>query len=254
MKKVRLEEMSWLEFSWAMAETDLVIIPIGSIEQHGPHNPLGTDYMIAEADAYEIGKRTGGIVAPTMVIGNARNLINFPGTCTIDEETLIEFAVDVADQLIFHGAKRLLFVNGHGGNSNPLRMACAKIYDKHNALAIVTEWWLTLREISEFSCADHGGQYETSYLMAACGEDCGIDMSKVLDGPRKNPSPRISAEPGMTLDGVPIKLGYSLDRLTPYGNYGCPAKDANLELGQKMRETYIDYAVELCENMKKMPL
>lgn len=254
MKKVRLEEMSWLEFSWAMAETDLVIVPIGSIEQHGLHNPLGTDYMIAEADAYEVGKRVGAVVAPTMVIGNARNLMAFPGTCTIDEETLIDFTTEVADQLIGHGAKRLLFVNGHGGNSAALRMACAKIYEKHQVLAIVTEWWLTLREISDFSCADHGGEHETSYLMAACGEDCGIDMTKVQDADRKNPSENIVYEPNLNLDGVPIKLGSSLDRLTPLGNYGCPASKANLKFGQDMRAVYLDYLEELCQDMMKMVL
>jgi len=253
-KKIHLEDFSWYELAQAMSINDMVIVPVGSIEEHGPHNPLGTDYMIAEKDAEVLAEKVGAIVAPTMVIGNARNLIGFPGTCTINDDLVTEWAIDVGENLIRFGTKRIVFINGHGGNAAALRYAGDVLYAKHGVLVLVSEWWVTLKQISEHSCADHGGEYETSYLMAACGEDCGINMAVAKTVPKKNPSENIVFDPDLKFKGVPVKLGSALHKLTPLGNYGCPAEKANLKLGQDMRKIYIDYMVELLTAMKNAVL
>jgi creatinine amidohydrolase len=86
MDKVLIEEMSWIEFRDAMKETDLVIIPVGVVEEHGCHNPLGTDVLIAEECAKLIGERAKVPVAPVMPFGYSPNVVCFPGTNSLDPE------------------------------------------------------------------------------------------------------------------------------------------------------------------------
>ena len=102
MKKVFIEDMSWIEFREAMTANDLVIIPVGSIEEHGHHNPLGTDYFIAKQAAYDIGNFVDAPVAPLLPIGNASNLMGFPGTVSIDNEAYIitDSFVDIFSNLV----------------------------------------------------------------------------------------------------------------------------------------------------------
>ena len=255
-KKIHLDDFSWYELAQAMSINDMVIVPVGSIEEHGPHMPLGTDYMIAEADAAVLAERTGTYVAPTMVIGDAEMLMDFPGTCTITPELLTEWAIDVAENLMNFGTKKILFLNGHGGNAQPLRIAGDILYAKYGILVATSEWWTTLAQISEHSCADHGGRYETSYLMAACGEDCGINMAEAKTLPLNNPSKNIvheSAE-GLTFEGIPVHLAWTIQKAAPRGNMGCPAEEANLALGQDMRRIYLDFMTDLILSMKKAVL
>lgn len=252
MKRVLISEMSWSEFRDVMATNDLVIIPVGSIEEHGPHNPLGTDMLIARATAKEIGLKAHAPVAPVMPIGNARNLAAFPGTATIPPELLRQVMVQLCEAYILHGAKRFLFINGHGGNTATLKQVAADLYAEHGAISTQTEWWLTLPHISEFPCNDHGGQYETS-MMLAIREEL-VDMTKARTVPRKDLTDRLAFADGLEFRGVKLPVPMSLDRLTPLGNYGAPAEKADRETGLKMFDIYVDYCVGLAEELRKIYL
>lgn len=252
MKKVMISEMSWVEFRDVMASNDLVIVPVGSIEEHGPHNPLGTDMLIAYEAAKAIGAKANAPVAPVMPIGNARNLMGFMGTATLDPELLREVMVQVCEAYIRHGAQKFLFINGHGGNTATLKMVGADLYAKHGVISTQTEWWLTLPQISEFPCNDHGGHYETSMMMA-CDEGL-VDMTKASTVPRKDLTSELTFKEGLQYKGVKLPINIPLDRLTPLGNYGAEAEKANLELGKKMFEIYVNYCAELAEELKKVVL
>ncbi len=252
MKRVMISEMSWTEFHEVMATNDLVIIPVGSIEEHGPHNPLGTDMLIALATAKEIGKKANAPVAPVMPIGNARNLMGFPGTATLDPELLRQVMVQLCEAYIRHGAKRFLFINGHGGNTSTLKIVAADLYAKHGVIATQTEWWLTLPQISEFPCNDHGGHYETSMVLAI--DENLVDMQKAKTVPRKNLTAALTFSNGLEFRGVKMPITVTLDRLTPLGNYGAKAEKADVDLGRKMFDTYVEYCVGLAEELRKISL
>ncbi len=247
-----IEEMSWYEFRDVMATNDLIIVPVGSIEEHGPHNPLGTDYMIARATAKAIGEKANAPVVPVMPIGNARNLMGFPGTATLDPELLREIMVQVCEAYIRHGAKRFLFINGHGGNTATLKMVSADLYAKHGVLSTQTEWWITLPQISEYPCNDHGGHYETSMMMAV--DEKLVDMSKAQTVPRKNLTDELIFNKGLEYRGAQIPIPVTLDKYTPLGNYGAEAEKANIELGEKLFETYVEYCSGLAEELRKVAL
>jgi creatinine amidohydrolase len=252
LKKVMLTDMSWYEFRDAMSSNDLVIIPVGSVEEHGQHNPLGADLIIARAAANAIGERVNAPVAPVMPIGNARNLMGFPGTASIDPELLRQVMVQVCEAYIMHGAKRFLFINGHGGNTAALKMVAADLYAKHGAIATQTEWWTILKQISEYPCNDHGGYYETSMVMAV--DENLVDMSKAKTVPRKNLTSELIFKNGLEFRGVGVPVPVTLDKLTPVGNYGAEAEKANVEMGRKMFEVYVDYCAGLAEELRKIVL
>lgn len=252
MKKIMIEEMSWIEFREAMSTNDLIIIPVGSLEEHGPHNPLGTDYMIAKATAKAIGEKVKVPVSPVMPIGNARNLIGFPGTASIDSELLQQVMVQVCESYIKHGAKRFLFINGHGGNTSTLKMVSADLYGKYGVISTQTEWWLTLPQISEYKCNDHGGHFETSMMMTV-DEDL-VDMSKAKTVPRTNLTENLVFNDGLEYRGAKVSVGFTLDKITPLGNYGAEAEKANRELGDELFNIYVEYCSGLASELMKIPV
>jgi creatinine amidohydrolase len=128
--KVRnyLPHMTWPEVEKFLERSDMVIFPVGSVEQHGPHLPLGTDYFNGVERAKLVAQRTDVLVAPILLPGQSPYHMEFPGTITLSAETLQRVYVEAAQSLIRHGFKRFLILNAHGGN----RAICQFIVDRIN--------------------------------------------------------------------------------------------------------------------------
>lgn len=252
MKKTLISEMSWYEFRDAMSSNDLIIIPVGSIEEHGLHNPLGTDLIIARNAAKAIGERVNAPVAPAMPVGNARNLIGFPGTATIDVELLREVMIGLCSDYIKHGAKKFLFINGHGGNTATLKIVSADLYAKYGVISTNTEWWTILPKISKYKCNDHGGKFETSMVMAV--DEKLVNKEKAETVPRKNLSEELTFEDGLKFRGASLPITVTLDKLTAVGNYGAKAEEADPQMGRDMFQIYVNFCAELAEELRKIPI
>ncbi len=250
MMKVLIEEMSWSEFKEAMVGNDLVIIPVGSIEEHGRHNPLGVDMLVAAWCAERIGAKAGAPVAPVMPFGWAAGIAGFPGTVTLDPELYRKILVSYAESYIKHGARRFLWVNGHGGNVPILGMVMGDLYEKYGVVGSHTEWWTTLAQINEdWPCDDHGGHFETSVMMAVNADT--VDMTKARAATVSDLTDGITAT---GYRGVRIGLPIPLDKRQKVGNMGRPPFGANKELGQAMMDAYIEYNVGLCAELRKIKL
>lgn len=251
MMKTVLDEMSWTEFHEKMAVNDLIVFPVGSTEAHGQHNPLGTDYMIADAASREIAKRLDAVMCPTLPIGHAEYLMPFSGTINLPPEVLKDTLLNICENLINHGARRFLFINGHGGNAAMIKMVSFDLFFKHRVISSQTEWWLVLPKISEFECNDHGSKFETSLMLKI--NDKIVDMSKAETLPRKDFTDAIKCTPyGIKMNGVYVKIGFSVDQMTPLSNYGPPAKEATKEMGYDMFEKYVEYCVNLGHELRKV--
>ena len=105
----------------------VAVIPIGAVEQHGPHLPVGTDYLAAEdvtAMAVEKVKTDVPVlVLPTISYALSIEHIHVPGTLTLMPQTLINVLTDIGDSLLRLGVRKLVFVNGHGGNDSAIQIA-----------------------------------------------------------------------------------------------------------------------------------
>ncbi len=111
-----LPHMTAPEVRDLLTRTDMVIIPVASLEQHGLHLPIGTDYLNGVERAKLIAQRTDVLVAPILMPGQSPYHMGFPGTITLSSETLQAVYVEAAQSLLHHGFKRFLFLNAHGGN------------------------------------------------------------------------------------------------------------------------------------------
>jgi creatinine amidohydrolase len=99
-----------------LTRTDMAIIPVGSLEQHGLHLPIGTDYLNGMERAKLIAQQVDALVVPILMPGQSPYHMAFPGTITLSSETIQAVYVEAAQSLIRHGFKRFLILNAHGGN------------------------------------------------------------------------------------------------------------------------------------------
>jgi len=149
---MNLIDKSWTEIG--EIKTDRVIIPVGSIEQHGPHLPLGTDTLIAEAVSKKISEKTNAVVAPTISIGISDEHMDFRGTMTLSKETFKSVIKDICKSLAQHGFKEKYIINGHGGNRKALRELVSEEKNVH-----------FLDIINKIEKYDHAGEIETSLML-----------------------------------------------------------------------------------------
>ncbi len=113
---MRLGEMPWTEVQEAIAAGATAVVPLGSIEEHGPHTPIG-DYIIIDEIAARAAEATGDVVTPIMPFGYSEYFRNYPGTITLRASTLGAVLTDTIECLLGHGFPRIAIVNGHAGNT-----------------------------------------------------------------------------------------------------------------------------------------
>lgn len=164
---MHLSEVTWTDVTGT--ETDLALVPVGSIEQHGPHAPLGTDCYTARAvaahsaEAYLEANDREVVVAPEVPVGIAEEHRQFPGTLWVSPDTFRRYVREVVESLSFHGFDRVVLVNGHGGNVGALSEVCATITRHDAAYAVPFTWFEAAASLEEMG---HGGPLETALLRA----------------------------------------------------------------------------------------
>lgn len=119
---------TWTEVEAYLEQTQGIILPIGSTEQHGPTGLIGTDAICAEAIAHGVGDTTGALVSPTINVGMALHHTAFPGTISLRPSTMILVVRDYITCLAKAGFTKFFFINGHGGNIATLKAAFAETY------------------------------------------------------------------------------------------------------------------------------
>ncbi len=178
MKTVWLDELTMLETEEAAKKGKIVILPIGSVEEHGRHLPLCTDSLQPENIAVEVAKKAGCLVAPSIRYGICTETRNFPGTISVSFDSLHSMVCDILNELVRQGFRRLIVLSGHAGSLHmaALRLAARAVLDKHTEasergdLRIVVlcdyEFAYELRG-KQFDARDgHGGEIETSRILA----------------------------------------------------------------------------------------
>lgn len=168
-----LAERTWRQVAAYLEHDDRIIIPVGSTEQHGLRAVIGTDHLVPAGIAREAGRRTGVLVAPAVNYGMALHHMAFPGTISLRPSTLQLVLYDLLTSLQRHGFRRILILNGHGGNTPSLLAGVAEVNDVYRELRIkVRAWWelpgvqAVLDEAFGDKDGGHGTPGETSLTMA----------------------------------------------------------------------------------------
>lgn len=132
---MKLAEMTWPEVG-SLDRSVVVLIPTGSLEQHGRHLPLWTDSLIVTAVAEAVERQIGGkvLLTPTLWLGASGHHLKFPGTLSGSFEAYEQALLSVAESLIPHGFTKFFVLNGHGGNTEPNGVALRKLKARHPEL------------------------------------------------------------------------------------------------------------------------
>lgn len=125
---MQLQLSTWPEVQAYLAKSRAILVPIGSIEQHGPNGLLGTDVICPEIISRRAGDEAGILVGPTFSVGQAQHHMAFPGTITLRPSTMIAAMLDWTRSLTRHGFDRIYWLNGHGGNIATVTAAFSEIY------------------------------------------------------------------------------------------------------------------------------
>lgn len=175
--------------SAATEGSDLVLVPVGSLEQHGPHLPLDTDTVIAEAVTHRVAARLpGAMVAPAIAYGASGEHQSFPGTSSIGADVLHQVIVELT-RSIRTWARRVVFVNGHGGNVRALSAAVDQLVAEGHDVR-----WAGCT----VSGGDgHAGRTETSLMLYL--RPGGVHLDRAAAG---NLAPLTTLMPRLAVDGV----------------------------------------------------
>jgi len=125
---MQLALSTWQEVEEYLAKSNGIIIPIGSVEQHGPNGLIGTDHLCAEVVAKGVGDAIGCAIAPTLAYGMSQHHLAFKGSATLRPSTLMLVVGDVVQSLAVHGFRKFFFINGHGGNVATVTAAFDELY------------------------------------------------------------------------------------------------------------------------------
>jgi creatinine amidohydrolase len=153
----------------------LAVLPIGATEQHGPHLPAETDWIIAQSLAERLRTNLGpelrAIFLPVEKVGYSPEHLDFPTTLSMSYQEAVERWASIGDRLANNGIRKLLLLNAHGGNSPILAIVAMELRRRHGMLCVATSWTrfgvpLGLFREKEIAVGIHGGAVETSVMLA----------------------------------------------------------------------------------------
>ena len=258
--------MSWAEVEEFLKGSDMVIIPLGSIEQHGPHLPLGTDFLDALEMALLVAQQCEVVVAPALMVGYSEHHMGFPGTLTLSTDTLQQVIFEVAQALIRHGFQKIMLLNRHGGNNTAVSIALHRINHETEATAVNISSLEPVEklELPETPQLDwHAGVGETALMLYLTPSL--VDMSQARKPVLTLPphlielSKRAQESPDLNrIFGVSVFLPKATGKLTSTREItntgaftsGNPA-DATAEYGRMSVDSYVKSAVKFIEDWKK---
>lgn len=262
-----MSEMSWEEASEAFQKTDVAIVPIGSNETHGPHNPMGTDTFAAEEIAKRIGEKSGAIVTPVIPFGYSPDHTDFPGTLSLKEETLYRMLVEICRQLHRYGIRRVIFLTGHGGNLAVLQTVAMKIRQEMGMLPAIPLWWRDemLGVLNpKWAFEDHGGMKETAQNLAIVPHLVNLEKYRPSrhDGQRKLTDKITLDRTGTSrgtfiFKGIKVQSFLNLGDSWPEGFQDSPEHPANkatAEGGEAIIGRVSTFLAEFVTEFKKIPL
>jgi creatinine amidohydrolase len=242
---VQLAEVSWTDANKLFKEYDTVILPVGSTEQHGPHNPLGTDHLIAAAFSKVVGDRTGVPVLPVIPVGISEHHRQFPGTLWVPPEVFRDYMLSVALAASSHGARKVLFFNGHGGNTPSLIEVAGTLRRDFDVFAAVL---MTFPP----GVDGHAGEKETSMNLYYHGDL--VKMERAVDTVQNTHLGSLTIT-GMSNLG-PIVFPWDTIDLTPTGVLGNAGKKvvsttASKEIGEEIMKKFTEDVVKVVDAIMK---
>lgn len=252
-----LMEMTWLEVERALTETRTVLIPHGSIEQHGAHLPLGADTYQGDEIAKRVVRSLAAegylcVAAPTIPFGVAPYHMGFPGTITLKPTTAIALVEEICESYYRHGFRNFVLIMAHGGNW-PILQAVAQTLsdDLPDAHAVALNWlkeqaahYPRLLKAADPRGESHSGEGETSRMLVSTPHLVQMDEARPVQDERAK---KMETHDHPLLGGGVYHGARDFRKATPWGNIGDP-RLASAETGEQLYQVIADW---ICTILKR---
>ena len=251
---MELGTMSTYEFEEKLEEVELVLIPTGSIEQHGPNMALETDTTIAHSLSLLLAKELGpmAVSLPPVDYGISLHHMGYKGTITLKPETFCSILEDICVSMNRHKELCFLFINGHSGNKDSLKMVCSKLRHTHGIKSASMFYFDlaadVIKERLKSSVYGHADEIEGSMAMYL-GKSELIKTSSMKSGENRPP-----IYPHVSLSGEPgIFYPLVFEEKTYNGVQGNP-EHASAETGKAICDAIVqrvrEFALEFVKNSR----
>jgi len=237
------------EITDALKEVDTVLVPLGSVEQHGPHLPVGTDTLIPITVAKCVAERAKVLVAPPVYYGNSLSMADMRGVFTVTPDTLASLLFDLCKSFSKQGFKKIVFLNGHGGNKQVLSFIGEKARMETGALIVRIDWWnIAAEEIPKICEREvvHADEGETS-MMLACRPAL-VDMKKAAKDDTRDKIVKVLTS------GKPKNLPQVYIPFQKWSKTGLmrDATKASKIKGEKILDTVVNNIVNFLQQLNKL--
>jgi len=223
------------ELPSALHKDSIIVLPLGAIEQHGPHLPLNTDFVVADAVAgravSDVGEETSSWLLPTLPFTKSNEHAWAGGTMWLSAPTMMAVLDDIGRSIAATNARKVLFVNGHGGNSALVAMMNRELRLKYGLQTFLAHPHMPADQggtsaESELGMGVHGGMDETSVMLHLRPDlvDMSLAIRRVPEGLAKNEQVRF---------GGRVAFGWLSNDFFPEGHIGDPT-GANADIGKTM--------------------
>jgi creatinine amidohydrolase len=246
----RFADLTGPQVSQLFTERTIVVQPLGAVEQHGPHLPLSTDSVVAtavaEAAVAQVGEELDVWLLPTLEYTKSNEHAWSPGTVWLSATTLLAVLDDLGRCIATTPAKRLVFLNGHGGNSALLNVANRELRLAHGLMTFLTHPGVPADQggtspAAELGMGVHGGTEETSIMLHLAPEL--VDMSKA-----ERRVPEAIALNKYVRFGGRVSFGWLSNDFFPDGYIGDPTA-ATAEIGKRLFDGSVQ---SLCESLREI--
>jgi len=260
MANVRFwQHLTTREFTGLDPDRTVALMPLGAIEQHGPHLPVSTDATIAEQMCWRAAERLGDdiplLVMPTSAVGKSTEHLQYEGTLTHTAETLLHKWMEIGDSVARAGLRKLVFFNGHGGQPQIMEICCRELRIKHDMLCVGTSGWTFGPPPDSPVPADerrfgiHAGTVETSIMLHLDPEHVHMEHAANFSG--------LLADVEADFERLRIigssYVGWQAQDLHPAGCSG-DASEATAEIGRLYTDHIVAGLAELLVEVSRYPL
>ncbi len=255
-EKHLLETMTWPEARRAALDGGrVVLLPVGAIEQHGPHLPVDVDNRIVVWLCNEAARRRPDLLlsAPPIHYGFNEHNMGFPGTISVEFEHFIDYVHDVCRSFVRQGHTRIVLLNGHGSNAMLCSLVARKIVNgSEDALAAAINHWALARDLAARirqtppGGMAHAGEYETSFYLHLDPE--AVKRESAVPDMIRHPSSFVWVDL-MAGDG-PVSLTDDWSRLSNGSGVEGDPIPASAEMGEQYAETELANLICFCEEFK----
>jgi creatinine amidohydrolase len=243
---MNLTDLTWAEVADLPRDTP-VIFPVAALEQHGLHLPLFTDSMLMGEIARRVETAVGGnaLFAPLQWLGNSHHHMDFAGTLSADPRVYLDLLCGLLENFIAHGFKRLLILNGHGGNDVPGKQAVFEVRQRHrqrkDLLLLFCTYW---------NLAPQAAQSHPDLEQQVMGHACEWETSMVLRiAPHLVKGPKTIHPNEFGNPFEPASRGWTMPDRSASGHVGDP-RHASAEKGEALFASFAREAVALIERMR----